>query len=139
MESPKSTFPPDSQTYAIIGAAMEVHRELGPGFREQVYREALELEFTRVGIPYRCEISLPVFFKGQRLRTGFRADMICFGDIIVELKAVEATGEGERGQLVSYLKASGLERGLLLNFGTKSLHCQRMVHTRQSAKSLSSI
>jgi GxxExxY protein len=117
----------DAQTYSIIGAAMAVHRELGPGFLESVYQEALSIELGFLGVPFRSQVELPVFYKGVRLSGVFRADLICFDDVIVELKALKALSGTEESQLLNYLKATGLRRGLLLNFGAKSLQPKRMV------------
>jgi GxxExxY protein len=118
---------PDSQTFAIIGAAMEVHRHLGPGFLESAYSAAIRLEFVARGIPFESEVALPVMFKGQRLCVGFRADLVCYGQVIVELKALRTITGAEEAQLINYLKASGLRRGLLLNFGARSLGYRRLV------------
>jgi GxxExxY protein len=130
--------PLDPQTYAIIGAAMEVHRELGSGFLERVYQEALCWELEARRIPFRAEVPLPVYFKGRRLGTVFRVDLIC-NDDIVETKAIRTVGSPEVAQILNYLKASGLSRGLLLNFGGRSLEYRRvvlsarMVHRPESA------
>jgi GxxExxY protein len=117
----------DQQTYAIIGAAMAAHRELGQGFLEAVYQVALELEFERQGIPYEREVELKIAYKGQILGVAYRADFICFGGIIVELKALDKLTVREVAQMLNYLKATGMQRGLLLNFGAKSLECKRLV------------
>ena len=117
----------DPQTYAIIGAAMEVHRELGCGFLEAVYQEALAVEFSKREIPFLREHELPIFYKGTKLQTSYRADFICFDSIIVELKALSTLGGNEESQVINYLKASGLKRSLLINFGMPRLEYKRMV------------
>ena len=117
----------DLQTYAIIGAAMEVHRELGNGFLEAVYQEAPAIELTARGIPFQQELSLPVVFKSILLKTSYRADFLCYGEIVVETKAISALAGNDEAQLLNYLKASKVKRGLLLNFGASSLQQKRMV------------
>ena len=119
----------DPNTYAIIGAAMDVHRGLGCGFVETVYQEALALELTERQIPYEREIGLPVFYKGKLLNTRYKADFVCFGSVIVELKAVDRITGVHEAQIINYLKASGLGVGLILNFGHKSLQYHRFVLT----------
>jgi GxxExxY protein len=126
----------DGQTYQILGAAMEVHRELGHGFLEAVYREALTREFAARGIPYQTEVELPVTYKGQQLRCGYRADFICFETVLVEIKALARLSTLEEAQVLNYLKATGLKRSLLINFGASSLAYKRLVfNLRESAKS----
>lgn len=120
----------DPETYAVIGAAMEVHAELGPGFLEPVYQEALAIEFAAKAIPFQREVQLPVNYKGQQLSTYYRVDFICFGNILVELKALKIISGTEESILLNYLKATGHERGLLLNFGAPSLQVKRMVSSR---------
>ncbi len=119
----------DARTYAIIGAAFEVHRTLGCGFLEAAYHEALALELRRREIPFRREVDLPVFYKGERLATVYRADFVCYDTIIVEIKAVKRLGPVEEAQVINYLKASGYQTGLLLNFGAQSLESRRLVLT----------
>jgi len=119
----------DPQTYAIIGAAMAVHSELGPGFLEEVYHEAFAIELSIHNIPFQHEAEIAIIYKGTPLRKAYRADFICYEDIIVELKALsEITGK-EKAQVINYLKASDLDRGLLLNFGTNSLQYIRLANT----------
>lgn len=123
------TYEHDPETYAINGCAMAVHSELGPGFLEAVYQEALAAEFTLNGVPFEREVQLPVFYRGIKLQTFYRADFICFGCIVVELKAMKTMTGVEESILINYLKATGMERGLLLNFGAPGLQIKRMVHT----------
>jgi GxxExxY protein len=127
----------DSRTYSIIGAAMEVHRQLGCGFLESVYQEAMALEMTARGIPYRREVEIPVFYKNQRMSTSSRADFLCFDSIILELKALAKLTGVEEAQVINYLKARRWEFGLLFNFGTESLEHRRFVFSKSlpSAKS----
>ena len=106
----------DQQSHAIIGAAMEVHRELGFGFLEAVYQCALALEFRSRKIPFRAEVPLPVRYKGNLLTCGYRADFICYEDFLVETKAIAELTRVDDAQLINQLKATGLQRGLLLNF-----------------------
>jgi GxxExxY protein len=127
----------DPRTHAIIGAAMEVHRQLGCGFLEAVYQEAMALELKARDILHRREIELPVFYKGERLNVSYRADFICFDTVIVELKALSQLSGVEESQVINYLKATGFSTGLLLNFGAASLQHRRFVFSK-SAKSAQS-
>ncbi len=120
----------DPRTYAIIGAAMEVHRELGSGFLEAVYQEALALELSTRGIEFQREVALPIVYKGVRLTTHYRADFVCAASVIVELKAQTRISVVEEAQLIHYLRATGLEVGLILNFGAPSLEYKRLVLSR---------
>lgn len=101
----------DPQTYTIIGAAMEVHKQLGAGFLEAVYHDALEIELTEWVIPLERERKLNINYKGKPLPSRYQADFVCFGDIIVELKALDELGPREEAQIINYLKATGCRRG----------------------------
>ena len=115
----------DPQTYEIIGAAMEVHRELGDGFLEAVYQAALVIEFTRRRIPFRTEVELPIEYKGMRLSCGYRGDFVCFDNVVVEIKATLVPPD--QAQLLNQLKATKYRCGILVNFGASSLESKRMV------------
>jgi GxxExxY protein len=117
----------DPQTCGIIGAAMEVHRELGNGFLEAVYQAALAIEFSERGIPFQGEVELPVYYKGRRLSCGYRADSICFESVLVETKAISALTAVNQAQLLNELKITKHRRGILINFGTSNLEYKRLV------------
>jgi GxxExxY protein len=127
-DSPKEKR--DSRTYSVIGAAMEVHRHLGCGFLESVSQEAMALELTAREIPYRREVEIPVFYKGLRLDSSFRADFLCFDSVIVEFKALASLSGVEEAQVINYLNATGFEIGLLSNFGTVSLEHRRLAFSK---------
>lgn len=110
-------------TQKIIGAAFEVHKNLGPGFLEKVYENALVIELTKAGLRASSQQSIPVYYKGEKVGEYF-ADLLVNEVIICELKAVETLGKEHELQLVHYLSATGLETGLLLNFG-KSVQVKR--------------
>jgi GxxExxY protein len=118
----------DEQTFAIIGAAMNVHRALGSGFLEAVYQDALEVELNAKGIPYEREKVLPIVYRNRPLSTFYKADFVCFDSVIVELKALQQLSGTEEAQVINYLKASRLQKALLLNFGFKSLQHRRFVY-----------
>lgn len=119
----------DPETYAIIGAAMEVHRTLGPGFLEPVYQTALAVQFGMRHVPYEREVSLPVEYKGIGLGLTYRPDFTCYGTILVELKALRQVSTSEDAQVINYLVAGRLERGLLLNFGAATLQVRRFINS----------
>jgi len=123
------------EVYQIIGAAVEVHKELGHGFLEAVYQEALQIELDMRGIQFESQKPLRISYKGRILEKEYFADLVCFGKIIIELKAVQQLSDIESAQLLNYLKATGLEVGLLINFGSRGkLEWKRMVLTAKGAK-----
>ena len=106
------------ESYKVVGAAFKVYNNLGPGFLEAVYQEALEIQFQRDGIPYEREKELRIQYDGIELKQTYKADFVCFGKIIVELKAVSALDDAHRSQVYNYLHATNYKLGLLLNFGS---------------------
>ena len=115
------------EAYKVIGAAMNVHRELGCGFLEAVYAEALEIEFKDQNIPYKREFPLQIKYKEQPLKKSYVADYICYDKIIVELKATSFLESSNEAQVLNYLKATGFKLGLLINFGEQTLKYKRIV------------
>lgn len=111
----------DPLTHLIIGAAIEVHREFGPGILESAFEECMCFELTSAGVSYRRQVPLPVMYKGQRLDHGFRPDLIVENRVIVELKNVETILRVHELQLLTYLKLSGIELGLLINIQSSRL------------------
>jgi GxxExxY protein len=105
------------ESYAIQGAVFEVYREMGAGFLEAVYQECLEREFTARNIPFVSQAELKMMYKGIPLQQIYKADLLCYGSIIVELKAVKEVDDIHRAQVFNYLRATGLRLGLLVNFG----------------------
>ena len=116
----------DELTGKIINACMEVHNELGNGFLEPVYQEALEEEFKIQGIPYVREKLLPVIYKEKQLKKEYYADFVCYDDIIVELKAVSVLSKPHKAQVLNYINAANKEIGLLINFGETKLKWERL-------------
>ena len=115
----------EQETYQIIGAAMRVHSELGPGFSEKVYQEALALEFSERKIPFVREKEIHAIYKGIVLEGTFIPDFICYNKIIVELKAVKELDDIHRSQAINYAKIAGFNLSLLINFGESSLVKER--------------
>ena len=113
-------------TGKIINACIEVHNELGNGFLEPVYQEALEEEFKLQHIPYEREKLLPIIYKGKKLTKEYYADFLCFDEIIVELKAVSILSKPHKAQVLNYLNAADKDIGLLINFGETSLKWERI-------------
>lgn len=118
------------ESYEIVGACMEVHNQLGPGFLESVYQEALSREFDERNIPFLQQWGIDVFYKGKKLEKKFFADFICFGEIIIEIKAMEGFAPEHEAQLINYLKATQKPLGLLVNFGAEKLQYRRFANTK---------
>lgn len=116
------------ESYRIVGAAFNVYNVLGPGFLETVYQEAFEIELQKQGIPYEREKELKIQYNGIELKQTYKADFVCFGKIIVELKAVSTLDDAHRSQVYNYLHATNYKLGLLLNFGcANELEKERIV------------
>jgi len=107
----------EDESFQIRSAIFEVYREMGCGFLEAVYQECLEMELVRQGIAFEAQVDLNLVYKGERLNQIYRPDFICFEKIIVEIKAVKELCNEHRAQVHNYLKATGIELGLLVNFG----------------------
>ena len=118
----------ENECRAIIGAAFEVHNELGHGFLENVYQEALMFEFQERGIEFSKEKKLLIRYKGQLLDKYYVADFLCFEKIIIEIKACDSIKSEHVGQGLNYLKATQLQLVLILKFGAKSVQIKRIVH-----------
>lgn len=115
------------ESYNIIGAAIEVHKNLGSGFLEGVYSDALAIEFSQRNIPYEREKRLSIKYKGYVLEHYYIADYVCYGNIIVELKALSTIDANHYAQVINYLKATNYPLGLLINFGEATLKTKRIV------------
>ena len=116
------------ESYKIVGAAFKVYNNLGQGFLESVHQEALEIEFQRQCIPYERERLPRIQYDGVKLKQTYKADFVCYGTIIVELKAVSTLDDSHRAQVYNYLHATGYRLGLLLNFSRQDeLENQRII------------
>ena len=124
----QSTIIYKEESYQIIGAAMEVHRILGPGFAEAVYKEALAIEFELRSIPFEREKQLKISYKDRILKKNFQSDFVCYGKIVVEAKALSQLISDHEAQVLNYLKATNFRLGLLINFGEKSLVYKRLAN-----------
>lgn len=118
------------EAFRIIGACMAVHKDKGNGFAEPVYQDALEIEMELNGIPFDPQRNFAVTYRGRTLRHTYTPDLLCFDKIIVELKAAKCLTDEHRGQVLNYLKVTGLKLGLLVNFGSHPrLEWERIVLT----------
>lgn len=117
----------EETTYKIIGAAIEVHKELGPGYLESVYEDALCYELEKMNIPFERQVELDVNYKDTVFKRRFRADLIVEGKVLVENKAITALTVSDEAQLFNYLKTTGLRVGLLFNFGASKLEKIRRI------------
>ncbi len=115
------------EAFKIIGACMAVHNELGCGFLEAIYSEALEIELQEQSIAYEREVPLNIMYKGKKLQKLYKADYICFDKIILELKALSYLESVHEAQVLNYLKATGHKLALLVNFGQQSLKYKRII------------
>jgi GxxExxY protein len=115
------------EVFLVQGAIFEVNRVMGAGFLEAVYQECLALEFAARKIPFVAQPILPLEYKSARLRATYIPDFICFGAVLIELKALSATAAEHRAQVLNYLKATKLRVGLLVNFGRAPAHIERLV------------
>jgi GxxExxY protein len=115
------------ESYLIVGACMDVHSNLGPGFLEAVYAEALMLEFEERDIPYEINKEITIHYKGKPLRKKYYADFLCYDKIIIELKAAENLTPAYTSQVLNYLQATKMKLGILANFGEPSFHYDRIV------------
>ena len=118
------------ESYKIIGAAMEVHNELGNGFLEAVYQEALGLEYEEQSIPFKDEEKINIYYKDLLLEKYYKADFFCYNKIIIEIKALSELTTKEESQMLNYLKATEMELGILINFGTEKLQYKRFANSR---------
>ncbi|MDD4992437.1 MAG: GxxExxY protein [Paludibacter sp.] len=116
------------ESYKIIGSCMKVHAELGAGFLESVYQEALEKQFIKDNVPYKREQKLRIQFDSELLDKYFKSDFVCYDKIIMELKSTPMIYKKDEEQLVNYLKATNIKLGILVCFGSKSLTYKRIVH-----------
>ena len=116
------------ESFKIIGICMNIHSTMGFGFLEAVYAEILEKEFIKNNIPYQREVKLDLFFNGEKLSKKYKADFVCFDEIILEIKSTSFLHENFTKQTINYLKATNKKLGLLINFGEKSLKHKRIIN-----------
>ncbi|TDQ73489.1 GxxExxY protein [Sphingobacterium yanglingense] len=119
-----------NESFQIIGICMKIHSNLGAGFLESVYSEVLAKELKKEGIPFEQEKKLDLYYEDQKLSKYFKADFICFEDIILEIKSVNFLAEAFNKQLLNYLRATNKRLGILINFGQSSLTYKRIVNSK---------
>jgi GxxExxY protein len=135
LEQSESVIYPE-ESYAIMGACFEVYRRIGCGFLEGVYQDCLEIEFAHRGIPFVAHPELRLEYRGKVLQHSYHPDLICYGKIVLELKAISYLVDEHRSQVLNYLHATRLELGLLINFGHHPrLEYQRLALSDQRPKS----
>jgi len=121
----------EKESYAIMGACFSVYKDKGCGLTEPIYQECLEIEFDFLGLPATAQPQLPVTYRGRTLKHRFVPDFICYGKIILEIKAVSKLTDEHRAQVLNYIYATGYELGLLVNFGHfPKVEYERMANTR---------
>lgn len=119
------------ESYKIIGCCFEVYNELGPGFLEAVYQESLSIELSKQGIPFIQQAEMNVYYKGIELRKKYYPDFLCYGDIVLEIKAMENLSPADEAQILNYLKGTKKPLGLLVNFGAEKLQYKRFANTKK--------
>lgn len=120
------------ESYKIIGICMKVHRNLGAGFLEAVYEEAIEKELNKEKIPFQRQVKLKLYYDNQKMNKTYRADFICYEKIILEIKAVSKAPTAFYAQLRNYLRCTEMKLGILINFGQPSLQYKRVVNSHNS-------
>ena len=118
----------DPRTYAIIGAAMDVHNELGPGLLEPPYQEAMEMELEQRSVPFEAQPIIRIFYKGREIKSYYKPDFICYKDVVVELKVQKCLTEKDEAQIINALKCAKKKTGLPINFGESSLVYRRFIN-----------
>jgi GxxExxY protein len=124
-------IPFKDKVFQIIGACMAVHSDKGNGYSEPVYQDCMQIELTHMEIPFDAQRNFPIRYRDIQLKHTYTPDLLCFGQIIVELKAVKILTDEHRAQVLNYLKVTGLSLGLLVNFGSPSrLEWERIILSR---------
>lgn len=119
------------QSYKIIGCCFEVYNELGPGFLEAVYQEALSIEFQKQAVPFIAQAEMNIYYKGIELKKKYYPDFLCYDNIILEIKAMENLSPADEAQILNYLKGTKKPLGLLVNFGAEKLQHKRFANTKK--------